>query len=53
MIGFIYKLYCLDDAIKDCYVGSCWDIKKRMSGHKCNCSNINRAEYNYKVYLFS
>ena len=51
-IGFIYKLYCLDDAIKDCYIGSCWDIKKRMNKHKFSCSNINDPGYNYKVYTF-
>ena len=52
MIGFIYKLYCLDDAIKDCYIGSCWDIKKRMRCHKYSCSTINCPKYNYKVYSF-
>ena len=51
-IGYIYKIYCLDDAIKECYIGSCWYIKNRMSCHKYNCSTINRAEYNYKLYTF-
>ena len=50
MIGFIYKLYCLDDNIKDCYIGSCWDIKKRLTDHKSYCTNINGPKYNYKVY---
>ena len=49
-VGFIYKLYCLDDAIKSCYIGSCWKIKKRMNNHKSNCSNINSAEYNKTIY---
>tara|TARA_R110002012_G_C11444783_1_gene591036 strand:- start:61 stop:573 length:513 start_codon:yes stop_codon:yes gene_type:complete len=52
MKGYIYKLYCLDDNIKECYIGSCWDIKVRMGKHNSTCNNINRPEYNYKVYTF-
>ena len=51
-IGYIYRIFCLDDAIKDCYIGSCWKIKDRMGNHKSNCNNINRPSYNYKVYTF-
>ena len=52
MKGYIYKLYCLNDNIKECYIGSCWDIKKRMKKHKFNCNNINSPLYNVKVYTF-
>ena len=52
-VGFIYRLFCLDDNIKECYIGSCWDIKKRMIQHKCDCcTNINSPNYNFKVYTF-
>ena len=51
-VGFIYRLYCLDADVKECYIGSCWKIKKRVTGHKSNCSNINRKDYNSKVYTF-
>ena len=52
MKGYIYKLYCLDDNIKECYIGSCWDVKVRMRKHKFNCNNINSPVYNVKVYTF-
>tara|TARA_R110001632_G_scaffold201480_1_gene324475 strand:+ start:42 stop:596 length:555 start_codon:yes stop_codon:yes gene_type:complete len=52
MKGYIYKLYCLNDDIKECYIGSCWDIKVRMRVHKYDCTNINSANHNYKVYSF-
>ena len=50
MKGYIYKLYCLDDNIKECYIGSCWDIEKRMINHKSSCTNINSKEYNRTIY---
>ena len=52
MKGYIYKLYCLDDNIKECYIGSSWDMKVRMVRHKSSCTNINNPKYNYKVYRF-
>ena len=51
-IGFIYRIFCLNNDIKECYIGSCWDIKKRMDNHKSNCANINGPGYNYSVYSF-
>ena len=51
-IGFIYKIFCLDDAIKDCYIGSSCDIKRRMRTHKYDCSSINSLQHNYKLYTF-
>tara|TARA_R110001599_G_scaffold263477_1_gene464132 strand:- start:44 stop:763 length:720 start_codon:yes stop_codon:yes gene_type:complete len=52
MIGFIYKLYCLDDNIKDCYIGSTWNILDRMRQHKNTCNSINSQSYNYNLYKF-
>ena len=51
-IGYIYKIYCLDDNIKECYIGSSFNIKKRMRCHKHSCSTINCPKYNYKLYTF-
>ena len=51
-IGYIYRIYCLNNDIKECYIGSSWDIKIRMNKHKYNCTNINSPKYNFKVYLF-
>lgn len=48
--GYIYKLCC--DGIDDFYIGSSWDMQKRKSAHKINCVNVNRGEYNLKVYKF-
>ena len=51
-IGYIYRIYCLNNDIKECYIGSSWDIKIRMNKHKYDCTNINSANHNYKVYTF-
>ena len=51
-IGYIYRIFCLNNDIKECYIGSCWDIKVRMESHKSNCNNINGPNYNFKVYSF-
>jgi len=52
MKGYIYRIFCLNNDIKECYIGSCWDIKKRMKSHKSDCSNINNPRHNFKVYTF-
>jgi len=48
----IYKICCKDPEIKDIYVGSTTNFKRRMSGHKTNCNNEKSKEYNYPVYRF-
>jgi hypothetical protein len=48
----IYKIYCRDSEITDCYVGSTEDFTERCRNHKKNCNNPNDAKYNYKVYKF-
>ena len=51
-MSVIYKIYCLDENIKDCYIGSTNDLTKRKYKHKFSCNNINCKEYNFKVYKF-
>lgn len=48
----IYKIYCRDSEITDCYVGSTEDYNKRCENHKKVCNNTNDPGYNYKVYTF-
>jgi predicted GIY-YIG superfamily endonuclease len=48
----IYMIKCKDENIKDCYVGSTTNFKKRKRQHKCSCNNPNDKGYNYKVYKF-
>jgi hypothetical protein len=48
----VYKICCKDPEIKDIYVGSTTNFKRRMSGHKTNCNNEKSKEYNYPVYRF-
>jgi predicted GIY-YIG superfamily endonuclease len=52
MTCIIYKIYCKDSEIKDCYVGSTEDFEKRCISHNTCCHNENDAKYNYKVYKF-
>jgi len=52
MTNCIYRIECLDEEIKDIYIGSTGDLKERIANHKCCCNNINRPEYNYKLYKF-
>jgi len=51
-MSIIYKIYCKDENIKECYVGSTNDLKKRKYTHKYSCNNINSHSYNFKVYAF-
>jgi len=48
----IYKLCCKDPNIKDVYVGSTTDFRKRKSGHKSDCNNPNSKHHNVYVYQF-
>ena len=52
MTNCIYRIECLNPEIKDFYIGSTGDLKERIANHKCCCNNINRPEYNYKLYKF-
>lgn len=44
---YIYKIYCRDPSITDCYVGSTDDLKKREYQHKKSSNNSD-----LKVYRF-
>jgi hypothetical protein len=48
----IYKIYCRDIEIKECYVGSTEEYDKRCRGHKTHCNNTNDGSYNLKVYKY-
>jgi hypothetical protein len=48
----IYKLMCNDENITDFYIGHTTDFNVRKGGHKSYCNNINKKEYNFKVYKF-
>ena len=48
----IYKLCCKDLNIKDVYVGSTTDFRKRKNAHKSSCNNPNSKKYNSPVYQF-
>ena len=50
--SIIYKICCKDPEIKDIYIGSTTNFRKRKYHHKCCCNNIKRHEYNYNVYKF-
>jgi len=52
MYIYIYRLYCVDESIQECYIGSTNDIKQRLRCHKSNCYNIKRPHYTLKVYQF-
>ncbi len=46
----IYIIRSIEPSIKDCYIGSCKDMKKIKNKHKTNCYNENRPHYNSKLY---
>jgi len=47
-MSVIYKIYCLDENIKDCYIGSTTNFYKRKIDHKTRCNN----NFNFKLYTF-
>jgi hypothetical protein len=48
----IYKIYCKDEKIKECYVGHTTNFKQRKIEHKYACCNQNSKSHNSKVYAF-
>jgi len=48
----IYKLFCKDENIKDCYIGSTKNIKIRINNHKQSCNNENINSHNQYKYIF-
>ena len=51
-IQAVYKIECLYESVKECYIGSSTDLNRRIACHKSNCNNSNCKEYNFKVYEF-
>lgn len=50
--GVIYRIICKDPTIKECYVGSTCNFRRRKNGHKTHCNNENARSYNFNVYKF-
>jgi hypothetical protein len=50
--ALIYKFVCKDLDVKECYVGSTTDFRKRKSGHKTDCNNVKSKRYYLNVYQF-
>jgi len=51
-MSIIYKIFCKNKNIKDCYIGSTNNLNIRKATHKYACNNINSKQYNLKVYKF-
>jgi hypothetical protein len=49
--GCIYKIYCKDENINDCYIGSTKNLKNRIRNH-AKSLKYDKAKQNYKVYKF-
>lgn len=51
--GVIYKIVCKNPEIKECYVGSTTDLRRRKNRHKTTCNNPNDViHHNLYVYQF-
>ena len=48
----IYKIYCKNESIKDIYIGSTSNFKKRSIQHKHCCNTSNGSKYNNYKYIF-
>jgi len=46
----IYKIVCNDLNVKDLYVGSTTDFRKRKTNHKSDCINEKKKSYSFQVY---
>ena len=51
-MAVIYRIKCLDESIKECYIGSTMNFKERMRLHKHSCNNENSKNYNQPLYKF-
>ena len=50
--SIIYKLCCKDINIKEIYIGSTTNFKRRKCEHKSTCNNSNNKNYNLNVYQY-
>ena len=48
----IYKIYCKDENITDCYIGSTTNYAKRKFQHKENVNKYQSRKHKYKLYTF-
>jgi len=51
-VGFIYKLAHNDPEIKEIYIGSTSNLKRRKCEHKHSCNTETDKHYNLNVYQF-
>ena len=52
MKGYVYRLFCKDTDVTDCYIGSTKDIEHRMRGHKCDVEYETGNRYHLKKSQF-
>jgi hypothetical protein len=53
MKGCVYRLFCKEPEVLDCYIGSTIrDIKDRMFEHKYSVNCVTHEKYNLKKYRF-
>jgi len=52
MVQCVYKISCVDENIKEFYIGSTDNLNERIRLHIITCNNINGKGYNYKLYKF-
>ena len=48
----VYKIYCKDQSVTECYVGSTTDLCHRSVAHKTQCNNDKSKGHNSPVYKF-
>ena len=48
--SIIYKIFCRDVSITDCYVGSTTNLSRRKPAHKTRCNNKRGKHDNLNVY---
>ena len=48
----IYKLCCKNVDVKEIYIGSTTNFKRRKNAHKTICNNENHNSYNVNVYQY-
>jgi hypothetical protein len=50
--GYIYEIRSNDKNITEYYIGSTWNMGKRLQYHTSNCYNENDKDYNKPVYKY-
>ena len=48
----IYQIICKDETIKDSYIGSTTNFKRRMNQHRDSVDNYKSRKHKYKLYQF-